>query len=67
MVKRWLSGSDQSLKCANLIGKASLNFLQAGGGCEIIAVEEKRSHFCHEHIGFTQDVAGLRTATIFRA
>ena len=52
MAKPGLLGSDQPLKDLNLISKAALNVLQAGGRREIIAVEEKRPHVCHEHFGF---------------
>ena len=38
--------SDQTLKGLNLISEATLNVLEPGGGREIIAVEEKRSHVC---------------------
>jgi len=41
VAKHRLAGSDQSLKGANFIGKATLNFLQAGGCREITDVEEK--------------------------
>jgi len=61
MAQRRLGGCDQSLKGANLIGKATLNFLQAGGCRKIIAVEEKRLHLRHEHVGFAQEVACLRS------
>ena len=54
-----LLGSDQPLKGLNLISEAILNVFQAGGRREIIAVEEKRPHLCHEYIGFTQEVARL--------
>ena len=60
MAKHWLT-SDQPLKDLNLISKATLNVFQAGGCREIIAVEEKRSHVCHEYIGFTQEGARLRS------
>ena len=40
--------------------RATLNFFQARGCREIIAVEEKRSHVGHEHFGFTEEVVRLR-------
>ena len=58
--KHRLADGDQPLKGLNLIREATLNVLQAGGRREIIAVEEKRPHVCHEYIGFTQEVARLR-------
>ena len=60
MAKDRLAGSDQPLNGPNLISKATLNVLQAGGGREIIAVEEKRLHVCHEHMSFKQEVVRLR-------
>jgi hypothetical protein len=51
--------SDQTLKGLNLISEATLNVLEPGGGREIIAVEEKRSHVCHEHMSFKQEVVRL--------
>jgi hypothetical protein len=58
MMKGGLAG-DQPLHGANFIGKAALNVFEPGGGREIIAVEEKRSHVCHEHISFKQEVVRL--------
>ena len=51
--------TDQTLKGLNLISEATLNVLEPGGGREIIAVEEKRSHVCHEHMSFKQEVVRL--------
>ena len=59
MAKVRLAGSDQPLNGLNLIGKATLNVLEPGGGREIIAVEEKRSHVSHEHMSFKQEVVRL--------
>jgi hypothetical protein len=50
------SPSDQPLNGLNLIGEAALIVLEPGGGREITRVEEKRSHVCHEHISFKQEV-----------
>ena len=61
MAKRRLPGSDQPLEGLNLVSKATLNVLEPGGRREIIAVEEKRPHVCHEYIGFTQEGARLRS------
>ena len=61
MAKTRRAGSDQPLKGPNLIGKATLNVLEPGGGREIIVVEEKRLHLCHEHIGVAEEVARLRS------
>src|SRR5208337_1388785 len=60
MAKRRLAGGDQPLNGLNLIGKATLNVLEAGGRGEITNVEEKRLHVCHEHISFPQEIARLR-------
>jgi hypothetical protein len=59
MVYTRLIGGDQPLKGLNLISEATLNVLEPGGGREIIAVEEKRSHVCHEHMSFTQEIVRL--------
>jgi len=61
MAKGRRGGGDQPLKRLNLIREATLNVLEPGGRREIIAVEEKRPHVCHEYIGFTQEVARLRS------
>ena len=56
-----LLGSDQPLKDLNLISKATLNVLEPGSRREITCVEEEQLRVCHEHIGFTQEVARLRS------
>ena len=58
-------GRNQPLKGLNLISKATLNVLQAGGHHEIPDVEEKRLHVCHEHMSFKQEVARLRKRQIY--
>jgi hypothetical protein len=54
MAKTRLAGGDQPFDGLNLIGKAALNVLEAGGRREIADVEEKRFHVCHEHGSFKQ-------------
>ena len=53
------AGGDQTLNGIKLIGKATLNVLELRGGREIVAIEEKRPHVCHEHMSFNQEVARL--------
>jgi hypothetical protein len=59
MAKAAHSTSEQALNGANLIGKAAQNVLEPGSCREITRVEEKRSHVCHEHISFKQEVVRL--------
>jgi hypothetical protein len=59
MTKGRLAGGDQAFNGMKLIGKATLNVLEPRGGREIVAVEEKRPHACHEHLSFKQEVARL--------
>jgi hypothetical protein len=60
MAKTRSGGSDQPLNGLNLIGKATLNVLQAGGRCEITAAAEKRLYVSHEQVGFMEEVVCLR-------
>ncbi len=60
MAKQRPAGSDQPLDGSKLIGKATLNVLEAGGSREITGVEEERLHVGHEHISVTEEVAHLR-------
>ena len=59
MAKAAHSASDQPLNGLNLISEATLNVLEPGSCREITRVEEKRSHVCHEHISFKQEVVRL--------
>jgi len=56
-----LLGSDQPLDGSKLISKATLNVLEPGGRREIIAVEEKQFHVCHEHMSFKQEAVRLQS------
>jgi hypothetical protein len=56
MAKAAHSAGDQPLNGLNLISEATLNVLEPGSRREITSVEEKRSHVCHEHISFTQEL-----------
>jgi hypothetical protein len=58
MAKARLAG-DQPLNRPNLIGKASLNVFEPGGGCEIIAVAKNGFHAGYEEFGFMQEVLCL--------
>jgi hypothetical protein len=60
MTKGRLAGRYQPLDGPNLIGKATLNFLEPGGHREITAVTEKRLYVGHEQIGFIQEAVRLR-------
>jgi hypothetical protein len=60
VTKGRLAGCYQPLDGSNLIGKATLNFLEPGRHREITAVTEKRLYVGHEQIGFIQEVVRFR-------